>query len=77
MGIVTHFPRTTWLHLSRLTSLSKMDGPNLVDFDPLDHDQMHVIKFVALISLVRSNNCNLISHLTNDDVTCSDLWTLR
>ena len=46
---------------------------DLVDFGPLDCDQMHMINSEPSIALMKSNSCDLISHSANDGVICGKL----
>ena len=46
---------------------------DLVDFGPPDPDQQHVMNLWPSISLVKSNDSDLILHSANDGVTSGKL----
>ena len=56
----------TWQLQRRRIKACERACVNLVDLNPPDHDQIHVKNSKPSITLVKSNGCDLISHLAND-----------
>ena len=50
---------------------------DLMDLSPHDLDHAHVINVRPSISLVKSDDCDLISQSADDRATRDCLWTLR
>ena len=67
----------TWQCVGCYIKVRESGVVDLADFDPPDHDQMHMINLEPSIALVKSNGCDFILQSTNRGVTGGCLWTLR
>ena len=63
-----------WQCMELWIKVRKSAHIDLVDFGPPDRDQMHVINSMPSITLVKSNDNNLILHSANRGVTRGCLW---
>ena len=69
--------QATWQSLGHRIIVHKSALIDLVDSNPPDSDQKHVLNSEPSITLVKSDGCGLILQLTNRGVTCGCMWTLQ
>ena len=60
--------QATWHRVEGWIKVGKSMSVDMVDFGPPDRDQKHVINLEPSIVLVKSNDCDLISHSANNEV---------
>ena len=69
--------QATWQSMGRWIKAHELALVDLVEFGPSDRNQTQVINSELLITLVKSNGCDLISQSVNDSAECGCLWMIR